>query len=425
MKYIEDLEGGINKESIQELISQVLSDYTKLEKVLVIHPDYTRDDFTDLIFPTLLSELKRKGLKELHTLNASGTHRKMSEKEMMEKLGLEEKPDFVYFHNHEFDDPRVLMEVGKLPAEFVFEKTQGELRKEFPVTVNKMVFEDFDLIIAISGTVPHEATGYSGALKIFIPGIAGPDVVGLFHWVAVLIGIPRIIGSVDNPARDVINESCSMIFKRIKADVLSFNMVFEEGERIIPKGLYIGEGYEGFLKTYRLASKASSKLHVIYLDEPLDVAVQVIGPHYDEFWTAGKGSYKLQRPGVMKDGGEIIIYAPHIKIFHSNRKMDEDIRTIGYHCKDYVVDFLRKHPDFDRNVAAHVINVRGPGRYDPESGKEEFSFKVTLATGIPKEVCEAVGLGYRDPKTIKEEDFKGRGKLWIKHGGKYLYDLKR
>ena len=193
---------------------------------------------------------------------------------------------------------------------------------------------------------------------------------------------------------------------------------------MIPKGLYVGEGFNGFIETYKQAAKASSQLHVIYIDKPLNSVVQVINENYDEIWTAGKGSYKLQSPGVMADGGEIIIYAPHISCFHSKSEMDNALRQIGYHCKDYVKNYLKSNPEFSRNIAAHVIGVRGAGKYDTKTGKEEFSFKVTLATGIPKEVCESVGLGYGDPNLIRQKDFTSPGKLWIQNGGKYLYKLK-
>jgi len=56
--------------------------------------------------------------------------------------------------------------------------------------------------------------------------------------------------------------------------------------------------------------------------------------------------------------------------------------------------------------------------------KEEFDFKVTLATGISKEICESVGLGYRNPDSIHRKDFIRPGKLWIENGGKYLYKMK-
>ncbi len=126
----------------------------------------------------------------------------------------------------------------------------------------------------------------------------------------------------------------------------------------------------------------------------------------------------------MAPGGEIIIYAPHINCFHSRPEMDLTLKQIGYHCKDYVKKYLESNPEFSKNIAAHVINVRGEGNFDVNSGKEEFNFKVTLATGISQEVCESVGLGYRNPDSIRKEDFIGSEKLWIENGGKYLYKIK-
>ncbi|GAG62384.1 unnamed protein product, partial [marine sediment metagenome] len=199
--------------------------------------------------------------------------------------------------------------------------------------MNRLVTQDYELIIVLSGTVPHEAAGYAGGLKVFFPGIAGPAVIDLFHWTAVLIGVPEIIGSIDNPARDVINEGSHYVFQKIKAPVVSFNMAFEESNSgVIPKGLYAGIGIDGFIAAYKEAAKASSKLNIVYIDQPLHVAVQVIDENYDEIWTAGKGSYKLQRSGVMANGGEIIIYAPHINCFHSKPEIDTASRQIGYHC---------------------------------------------------------------------------------------------
>jgi nickel-dependent lactate racemase len=420
---IENLRGELTEEQLEEIVKESLIDFKSVKKVLLIHPDYTRTDFTDKLIPLIYKELKNKGANQIDSLNASGTHRAMAEEEIRSKLGLSPQINFDHYYNHEYNDPQQLMTVGEIPASFVAEKTQGELSQSIPVVVNKLVTEDYDLVVALSGTLPHEAAGYAGGLKVFFPGISGPEVIDLLHWAAVLIGIPRIIGTVDNPAREVINQGSSYIFEQIKAPTISFNMVFKEEHQVIPKGLYIGAGYNGFIEAYKQASRASSQLHVIYLDEPLECAVQVIDKSYDEIWTAGKGSYKLQSPGVMAPHGEIIIYAPHINCFHSRPEMDFALRQIGYHCKDYVKKYLESNPDFSKNIAAHMINVRGAGNFDVNSKKEKFDFKVTLAAGISKDICESVGLGYRNPDSIRKEDFVGPGKLWIENGGKYL--LKR
>lgn len=425
MLYIENLDGELTDEQLEEIVKESLKDFSSVKKVLLIHPDYTRTDFSDKIIPLIYRELKNKGMSQIDSLNAGGTHREMTEIEIRKKLGFSPQINFNHFYNHEYNNPQQLITVGKISAAFVAEKTKGELSQSIPVVVNKLITEDYDLIIALSGTLPHEAAGYAGGVKVFFPGISGPEVIDLLHWAAVLIGIPRIIGTVDNPTREVINKGSSYIFDKIKAPTISFNMVFEEGEKeVIPKGIYTGMGYEGFIETYQKAAKASSRLHIIYIDQPLKFAVQVINKSYDEIWTAGKGSYKLQSPGVMDPGGEIIIYAPHINYFHSRPEMDLALRRIGYHCKDYVKKYLESNPEFSKNIAAHVINVRGTGSFDVDSGEEKFDFKVTLATGISKDICESVGLGYRNPDSIYREDFIRPGKLWIKNGGKYLYKIK-
>ena len=425
MLSIENLKGKLTDKQLEKIVKGSLKDFKAIKRVLLIHPDYTRTDFTDKLIPLIYQELKNKGIKQIDSLNAGGTHRPMTKEEIRSKLGLPSQINFDNYYNHEYNDPQQLVTVGEIPASFVEKKTKGELSQSISVVVNKLITEDYDLIVALSGTLPHEAAGYAGGLKVFFPGISGPEVIDLLHWAAVLIGIPRIIGTVDNPTREVINEGSSYIFDQIKAPTISFNMVFKEkGNQVIPKGLYTGVGFNGFFEAYKQAARASSQLHVIYIDEPLEFAVQVIDKSYDEIWTAGKGSYKLQSPGVIAKGGEIIIYAPHINCFHSRWKMNLALKQIGYHCKDYVKKYLKSNPDFSKNIAAHVINVRGTGSFDVNSGKEEFDFKVTLATGISKEICESVGLGYRDPDLIHREDFIRPGKLWIKNGGKYLYKIK-
>jgi len=422
---IENLQGELTKEQLKEIVKKSLKDFSSVKKVLLIHPDYTRTDFSDKLIPLIYQELKNKGMTQIDSLNAGGTHRAMTEKGIRVKLGLSNQINFTHFYNHEYNDPQQLVTVGEISASFVEKMTKGELSQSIPVVVNKLVTEDYDLIIALSGTLPHEAAGYAGGLKVFLPGISGPEVIDLFHWAAVLVGIPQIIGTVNNSAREVINKGSSYVFNKIKVPVLLFNMIFEEKEhQVIPKGLYIGVGFDGFIEAYKQAAKASSQLHVVYIDKPLECAVQVIDKSYDEIWTAGKGSYKLQSPGVMAPGGEIIIYAPHINCFHSRIEMDFALRQIGYHCKDYVKKYLKLNPDFSKNIAAHVINVRGAGSFDVNSWKEEFDFKVTLTTGIPQEVCKSVGLGYRNPDSIRKEDFIGPEKLWIQNGGKYLYKIK-
>ena len=419
----ETISGELGDDAIGQLLAETLESYGQVRTALVIHPDYSRHDFTDRLFREIYHLLRKKGLERLDTLNAQGTHRPMSQDELAEKLGIAGQPleKIGRLFNHAFDQPEKLVELPEIAAEFVEAKTAGQLTTSMPVSANKLVTGPYDLILAINGTAPHEAAGFSGGTKIFFPGIAGPDVIGLLHWVAVLIGAPNIMGNADNHARDMINEGARRIFDAIgDTPVLSLNMVYSEREgSVVAKGLYTGRGFDGFVEAYQAAAQLSSQLHIVYLDEPQQLVVQQIPRMYDEIWTAGKGSYKLQIPGVLAEGAEIVLYAPHIDQFHSHPQMDAAIRTIGYHGRDWVLDFLEKHPQFDKNIAAHVINLRGHGAL--ENGAEKHPFKITLATAIPPSVCQAVGLGYRDPNRVNRESVEAAGGLWIEEGGQWLY----
>ncbi|NQS89261.1 DUF2088 domain-containing protein, partial [Patescibacteria group bacterium] len=176
MLYLENLKEKLTDDELNEVVRETLGDFKNVKKVLLIHPDYTRRDFSDRLVPLIYQELKSKGMKQIYSLNAGGTHRRMRKDEIYAKLGISNEINFTKFYNHEYNDPDQLAVVGEIPASFVAEKTNGELLQSIPVTVNKLVTEDYDLIVALSGITPHESAGFSGGLKIFFPGISGPGV---------------------------------------------------------------------------------------------------------------------------------------------------------------------------------------------------------------------------------------------------------
>jgi nickel-dependent lactate racemase len=142
---------------------------------------------------------------------------------------------------------------------------------------------------------------------------------------------------------------------------------------------------------------------------------------YDDLWTGGKCMYKMEP--VVADGGELIIYAPHItEISVTHGKI---IEQIGYHTRDYFLADWDKWKHFPWGVLAHSTHVRGIGTM--EGGVERPRIKVTLATGIPEGLCRKINLGYRDPSGIKIEDWQGReaqGRLYVPKAGEMLYKLK-
>ena len=141
---------------------------------------------------------------------------------------------------------------------------------------------------------------------------------------------------------------------------------------------------------------------------------------YEDIWTAAKGCYKAQP--AMADGGEVIIYAPHVTEISETH---HEIYDIGYHCLDYFTKQPERFAHVPKGVVAHSTHVRGAGTYDPATGVETNRIRVTLATGISREVCEQVNLGYLDPATIDIEAWKADPEITVvENAGEILFRLR-
>jgi hypothetical protein len=102
------------------------------------------------------------------------------------------------------------------------------------------------------------------------------------------------------------------------------------------------------------------------------------------------------------------------------------IEQIGYHCRDYFLQQWDQFKHIPWGVLAHSTHVRGIGSF--EDGVEQCRIQVTLATGIPEATCRKINLGYRDPATIRVEDYANReheGILHVPKAGEMLYHLEQ
>ena len=141
---------------------------------------------------------------------------------------------------------------------------------------------------------------------------------------------------------------------------------------------------------------------------------------YDDIWTAAKAMYKLEP--IVADGGTIIIYAPHITEFSiTHGKL---IDQIGYHTRDYFLKRMDKFSDIPRAVTAHSTHLKGIGTYT--DGVEKPRINVVLATGISRERCRKVNLGYMNPDQIDIANYENKeekGILVVHHAGEMLHRL--
>ena len=100
------------------------------------------------------------------------------------------------------------------------------------------------------------------------------------------------------------------------------------------------------------------------------------------------------------------------------------LERTGYHVRDWFLSRMEQFRDIPRGVLAHSTHVRGIGTF--ADGVERPRIDVVLATGIPEAVCRKINLGYRDPSSVRVEDYTGKedkGVLFVDHAGEILHRL--
>ncbi|HMJ92316.1 MAG TPA: lactate racemase domain-containing protein, partial [Candidatus Acidoferrum sp.] len=406
--------GVVSIEQVAQVVAQTCPvDRYRGKRVLLIIPDGTRTAPVGLMFKTLFAQIGSV-TQSLDILVALGTHQPMSEAAICERLEITETEHFstyakVKFFNHEWNNPAALKNLGSIPAAEISRLSGGLFSMDVPVEINQRVY-DYDQVIIVGPVFPHEVVGFSGGNKYLFPGVGGPQILNFFHWLGGVVTNPMIIGNKWTPVRRVVDRAGAMV----QIEKLCFAMVVRPDKTLA--GLFAGTPEAA----WDAASELSRDIHIIYKERSYHTVLSVLPPMYDELWVGGKGMYKLEP--VVADGGELIIYAPHINevcIAHG-----KTILEVGYHCRDYFLkqwDRFKHHP---WGVLAHSTHVRGIGTF--ENGVENCRVKVTLATGLSKEVCDHINLGYRDPATINPEDFANReadGVLLVRKAGEMLYRL--
>ncbi len=125
---------------------------------------------------------------------------------------------------------------------------------------------------------------------------------------------------------------------------------------------------------------------------------------------------------MVADGGEVILYAPHVTELSSTHP---EIYDIGYHCRDYFVAQWDRFARVPWGVLAHSTHLRGAGTFDAATGQERLRVRVTLATAIPEDVCRAANLGYLDPASVDPAAFaRDPGTLVVPRAGEMLFRLR-
>jgi len=406
----------LDQDSIIQLLHQGLEFRFRNQKVLIIIPDHTRSLPLPFLFRALVSVLH--DVQQLDFMVALGTHPPLDDDHMNLLVGItaEERTTLnksIGLLNHAWEDSDSLKTIGVISKEEVQiiagETWHPSLGGDVPVRINKAVF-NYDHIIILGPTFPHEVAGFSGGAKYLFPGISGPEMINSTHWLGALAGVVGTIGIKNTPVREMIHTAA----KKLDVPVTLVALVVEGNDLA---GVFIGD----YLEAWSMAADLSAQRHILWYDKPFQHVLSCAPSMYDELWTAAKAMYKLEP--VVAPGGSLIIYAPHLEVIshvHGNY-----IEEIGYHVLDYFLKQWDRFKHVPLGVLAHSTHVRGSGTY--EFPHEIPNVGVTLASRIPPEICERIVLNYQEPDEIEIDDWINResdGILYVPKAGEMLYRVR-
>src|SRR5437870_11472065 len=282
------------------------------------------------------------------------------------------------------------------------------------VTLNRRLRPGvYHTIIIFSATVPHEVAGFAGGAKYFFPGVAGPDLTHATHWLGALASIENVIGRVETPTRHMIEAAADFV----SAQIITLNSVMtrDDRNRLRTHALFTGD----FRSAFRAAAEVSGQVHIKYTGRKYKRVVALLDEHYDELWVGGKASYKLG--GIIEEGGELIIYAPHLRsISETHGRL---IEKYGYAPLDRVREMVALSTELQNNlaVAAHLAHVSYAGQRD-EAGRVVPRYQITMAVALEEATCQRVHLGFTDHRMVRRQDYEDDSDtLVVERAGRDLY----
>jgi nickel-dependent lactate racemase len=257
--YEEDLKRGLTQAFLKLGVKK---------KVLAIPPDFTRFHSHAGILTRLTWEYFQEKLTDI--LPALGTHTAMTENEIKTMFG---NTPLSLFRVHDWR--KDVLTLGEVPAEFIYQQSEGKLDYAWKAQVNKLLVEgNYDLILSLGQVVPHEVIGMANYNKNILVGTGGPEGINKSHFLGAVYGMERIMGRADNPVRWVYNYASDHFVKHLP--IVYVQTVVSQGfdGQLKVRGLFIGDDMECF----NLAAALSLKVNFQMVDEPLKKVIVYLDP---------------------------------------------------------------------------------------------------------------------------------------------------
>jgi nickel-dependent lactate racemase len=370
----------------------------------LVIPDATRSCPLPLLLNAMYEAVKTR-VSSCTAVIALGTHAPMSDESIRALVGTES----LEVVNHAWWDDQTYVGVGTLSPQTVGALSGGRLDEAVEVRINRLVVES-NVTVIVGPVLPHEVVGFSGGNKYLFPGLSGQELIDVTHWLGALLTSSEIIGARGvTPVRALVDEASRLVPGERHA--LCVVVDHETGGL---RSMAFGDP----VAAWAAAADVSARTHIVYLPHPVQRVLSLVSPRYADLWTGAKGFYKVEP--VVADGGDVVLYAPHITEIAA---MHPALMDIGYHCRDFYLANWEQYRHYPRGQLAHSTHLFGAGTYDPVHGERQ-RVRVTLATGIPETVVRRANLAYLDPASINPDDWESDpSALIVPDAGEVLYRL--
>jgi len=357
-----------------------------------VPPDFTRFHSKAGEVTSLIYEYYKDNLRDV--LPAQGTHTAMTGRDLDEMFKGVPR-DLFRVHDWRND----VVTVGTVPGEFISRITNGALDYPWPAQLNRLVFNGgHDLILSVGQVVPHEVIGMANYNKNLFVGTGGPEGINKSHFLGAVFGMEKIMGKSDNPVRSVLNYASENFIKHLPVVYIHTVISRDDSNRLVIRGLYIGDDAEVFTK----AADLSLKVNFTVFDKPLRKTVVYLDPsEFKSTWLGNKSIYRTRM--AMADDGELIILAPGLKEFGEDKEIDRLIRKYGYRGTPYTLKAVADNEELRNNLSAAAQLIHG---------SSEGRFSITYCPGhLTRQEIESVNFKYADlievtkiydPKKLKD-----------------------
>jgi lactate racemase len=251
-------------------------------KTIILVDDGTRSTPQREILPILLDELNEAGVadRDIAVVVALGTHRAMSEEEIVERCG-EQVCQRVRVENLS-QDPTDFEDMGMTPL-------------GIPIHVSRKFLES-EISIAVGNIIPHMYAGWAGGAKMVQPGVTSALTTAKTH----LIAGPRvyeILGDVDNPVRHEMEDIA--LRSGLKFIV---NVVLNRDSQVV--AVVAGD----VIKAHRAGVELARPIYSVEVNEKPDIVIAGSHPADRDLW---QGFKPINNCGMLvKDGGTLILVIP-------------------------------------------------------------------------------------------------------------------